>query len=147
MSKDAWGNLKTIFAASTTPRKLQLQQELSNLRQRDLSMADYTSRIKDICDSLASIDVNVEEGEMVQISLGRLASKFRAFRTDVCTQDNTLSFFDLHSMLLLEENHAGASTSTHANNKMLYTEGDRPRGRGGRGESVQPTGPRKKAPK
>ena len=46
------------------------------MRQRDMSVADYTSKIKDICDSLASIDVNVEEGEMVQICLGALASKF-----------------------------------------------------------------------
>ena len=76
--KDAWGNLKKIFATSTTARKLQLRQELSNLRQRDLSVADYTSKIKDICDSLASIDVNVEKGEMVQICLGGLASKFGA---------------------------------------------------------------------
>ena len=27
-------------------------------------------------------------------------------------------------MLLVEENHAGASTSTHSNNKMLYMEED-----------------------
>ena len=63
--KDARGNLKNILAASTTARKLQLQQELSNLRQRDLSVVDYTSKIKDIRDSLASIDVNIEEGEVV----------------------------------------------------------------------------------
>mgnify|MGYP000600810443 CR=1 FL=1 len=29
--KDAWGNLKKIFAASSTTRKFQLRQELSNL--------------------------------------------------------------------------------------------------------------------
>ena len=62
-------NLKKIFAANTTARKLQLRQELSNLRQRDLSVANYTSKIKDICDSLASIKVNIEESEMVQIYL------------------------------------------------------------------------------
>ena len=72
--KDAWGNLKKIFAASTTTRKLQLRQELSNVRQRDMSVADYTSKIKDIYDSLASIDVNVEEGEMMQVCLGGLTS-------------------------------------------------------------------------
>ena len=77
-------------------------------------MVDYTSKIKVICDSLASIDVNVEEGEMVQICLRGLASKFGAFRTAVCTRENTPSFFDLQSMLLIEENHADASTSTHA---------------------------------
>ena len=36
-------------------------------------------------------------------------------------------------MLLVDENHVGASTSTHTNGKMLYREEDRPRGRGGRG--------------
>ena len=72
------------------------------MRQRDLSVADYTLKIKDICDSLASIDVNVEEGEMVQICVGGLASKFGAFRTVVCTRENMPSFFDLQSMLLVE---------------------------------------------
>ena len=111
--KGTWENLKKIFAARIRARKLQLRQELSNLRQRDLSVADYTSRIKDICDSLASIEVNIEESEMVEICLGGLAPKFGVFRTVVCTRENTSSFFDLQSMLLVEEKHAGASTSTH----------------------------------
>ena len=33
-------------------------------------MADYTSMIKEVCDFLASINVNVEEDEMVQGCLG-----------------------------------------------------------------------------
>ena len=94
-------------------------------------MADYTLKIKAICDSLASIDVNVEEGEMVQICLEGLESKIGAFRTVVCTRENTPSFFDLQSMLLIEQNHTGASTSTHADNKIMYMEGDRPCARGG----------------
>ena len=75
-------NLKKIFAASTTVRKLQLRQELSNLQQRDLSVADYTSKIKDICDSLASIEVNIEENEMVHVCLGenRVQIWFRTYR-------------------------------------------------------------------
>ena len=36
-------------------------------------------KIKDICDSLASIEVNIEESEMVQICLRGLAPKFGAF--------------------------------------------------------------------
>ena len=131
-----WENLKKIFAASTTPKKLQLQQELSNLRERDLSVDDYTSKIKDICDSLASIHVNIEQADMVQICLAGLASMSRAFRTAVCTRENTSSFFDLQSMLLVEENHAGASTRMHSDSKMLYTEGDRPLCRCGQGDSV-----------
>ena len=63
--KDVWGNLKKIFAASTIARKLLLRQELSNVRQRDMLLADYTSRIRDIYESLASINVTVEKDEMV----------------------------------------------------------------------------------
>ena len=84
------------------------------MQQLDLSVTDYTSKIKDICDSLASIDVNVEQGEMLQIYIGGLASKFGAFRNVVCTRDNTSLFSDLQSMLLVEENHAGTLTSMHA---------------------------------
>jgi hypothetical protein len=48
-------------------------------------VADYTLKINEICDSLASIDVNINENEKVQICLGGLVSKFGAFRTAVCT--------------------------------------------------------------
>jgi hypothetical protein len=65
-------------------------------------------KINEICDSLVSIDVNIDESEKVQICLGGLASKFGAFRTAVCTREATPSFFDLNSMLLVEENHVGA---------------------------------------
>jgi hypothetical protein len=75
--------------------------------------------------------VDIDNSEKVQICLGGLASKFGAFRTAVCTRETTPSFFDLQSMLLVEENHVGASTSTHTDSKMLYTKGERPRGRGG----------------
>ena len=79
-----------------------------------MSLANYTTRIKEIRDSLAFIRVSVEENEMVQVCLGGLASKFGAFRTTICTREKTPSFFDLQLMLLVEENHVGASTSMHA---------------------------------
>ena len=50
--KKAWENLKKIFAADTSVRKLQLRQELNNLRQKEMSVTDYTAKIKSICDSL-----------------------------------------------------------------------------------------------
>ena len=75
---------------------------------------------------------------MVQFCVRGLAPKFGAFQTVVCTQANTPSFFDLESMLLVKENHVGASTSMHTDSRMLYTEGDRPHGRGGLGEPTKP---------
>ena len=81
------GNLKKIFAPNTTTTKLQLRQVLSKVRQREMSVSDYTSNIKEICDFLTSVDVNVEEDQMVQVCIGGLASKFGAFRTMICTRE------------------------------------------------------------
>ena len=94
-------------------------------------MADYAAQIKETYDSLTSVNVNVEENEMVEGCLGGLASKFGAFQTTVCMRENTPSFFELQLMLLVEENHVGASMSMHTNNKRLHTEEDRPHGRDG----------------
>ena len=69
MPKDAWTNLKKVFKASTTARNLQLLQELDNVRQKGLPVADYKARIKEICDFLASINVVIEEDEIVQVNL------------------------------------------------------------------------------
>ena len=57
--KEAWGNLKKIFAANTTIRKLQLREELNNIQQKDMSISSYTLTIKESCDSFGSLNVNI----------------------------------------------------------------------------------------
>ena len=75
-SKEAWENLRKIFAANITARKLQLRQELNNIQQRDMSSTSYTLKIKELCDSLTSITGNVDDDEIVQICLGGPAPQF-----------------------------------------------------------------------
>ena len=58
MPMEAWENMKEIFVVSTMPRKLQLRQEV-NIQQRDMTVTDYTTKIKEICDELGSINVFV----------------------------------------------------------------------------------------
>ena len=79
--KEAWENLKKIFAANTSARKLQLRQELNNIQQKDMSVSDYTAKIKSVCYSVGSINVNIDDDEMVQICLGGIAPRFGAMRT------------------------------------------------------------------
>ena len=38
-----------------------------------MSVADYTSKIKDICDTLTTINMTIEEEEMVDVYIGGLA--------------------------------------------------------------------------
>ena len=42
-------------------------------QQRDISITSYTLKIKELCDALGSIDVVIDDDEMVQICLGGIA--------------------------------------------------------------------------
>ena len=63
-----------------------------------MSVPDYTSQIKDICNSLGSINVMVDEDKMVEICLGGLTHRFGSFWTAICTREKPPSFFDLQSI-------------------------------------------------
>ena len=91
-----------------------------------------------MCDALGSIDVVIDDSEMVQICLGGLAPRFNTMRTAVLARENTPSFFDLQSILLVEENHA-RQTSNAPKGQMLYSQSDDRRnfGRGNRGQLGQ----------
>ena len=88
-------------------------------------MTDYTTKIKDICNALGSINVSVDEEEMVQIYLHGLAQRYGPIETTICTREKPTSYFDLQSMLTVEENDTGVSRSRQSDNRMLYTEADR----------------------
>ena len=64
-----WESLKKTFAANTTARKLQLRQCL----YQTMVVSDYNVKIRSICDLLGSINLNVDEDEMVQVCLSGLA--------------------------------------------------------------------------
>ena len=67
--KEVWGDLKKIFTANTTTRKLQLRQVLNSIQQRDMSIENYTLKIKELCEALGSINFSIDDNEMVHICL------------------------------------------------------------------------------
>ena len=56
--------------------------------------------------------------------------EYGLIRTTICTREKLLTFFNLQSMLMVEQNHVGESRSMHSDRQMLYMEVDRTRGRG-----------------
>ena len=58
--------------ANKATRNLELQHDLNNIQQRDISITDYTLKIKEVCDALRSINVIIDDNEMVQICLDGL---------------------------------------------------------------------------
>ena len=106
-----------------------------------MSVIDYT-KVTEICDALGFINVTVDEDKIVQICLGGLAQRYEPIRTAIYTWEKPPSFFDLQSKLMVEENHVSGSRTTQSDNRMLYKEAERPRGRGGRGGSARNSGAR-----
>ena len=76
-------------------RKLELLQELNNIQQKYMFVSDYTAKIKSICDLLCSININIDEDEMVQVCLGGLTQQFDPIRKIILARENHPSLFDL----------------------------------------------------
>ena len=55
-SKDAWETLERLYTSNTKPRKIQLKNELNNMKETcSISINDYILKIKEISNALGSI--------------------------------------------------------------------------------------------
>ena len=89
-------SLVYLFVASSThPWKQALtptrvEHELNNIQQRDMWVTNYTLKIKELCNSLVLINVNIENDEMVQICVGGLAPWFGTIKVSILARENPL---------------------------------------------------------
>ena len=60
-----------------------------------MSIVSYTLKIKELCDALGSINVNIDDDEMVQICLSDLAPRFDMIRSGILAREKPPSFFYL----------------------------------------------------
>ena len=84
-----------------------------------MSVTSYTLTIKELCDALGSINIIIDNDEMVQIYLVGLAPRFGTIKSAILARENPPSFFDLPSILLVEKNHV-LSRSNAPDGRMLY---------------------------
>ena len=113
--KEAWQNLLIVDQTHTRARKMQLKDELNTLKKMDISVNDYTLKIKAICESLASIGVTVDDDDKVEVCLRGLGLAYKQFKTSICTRENIPSFADLIPMLVLEERNNYKDSSSGRN--------------------------------
>ena len=90
------------------------------MQMRDMSITSYTLEIKELCDALWSINVIIDDDEMVQICLSGLAPRFSTIRSAILEREISPSFFYLQSILVMEENHA-RQRSNAPDGQMLYS--------------------------
>ncbi|MCO5546845.1 hypothetical protein L7F22_000282 [Adiantum nelumboides] len=74
--KESWDILVKMFATNTKARKIQLKNELHTIEQKNMSINDYALKIKSICESLASINVTMEDDDKVKVCLHGLKPQY-----------------------------------------------------------------------
>ena len=123
-----------MFATNTRARKIQLKNELNTVERKNMSVNNYTLKIKSICESLASINVTVDDDDKIEVCLRGLGSKYKSFATSIQTRKNMPSFADLVSMLIIEEKsleHVSLQSKGNLEQQLFYS--NTSRGHGGQG--------------
>ena len=123
-------------ADNTRAKKIQLKNELNTVERKNMSVNNYTLKIKSICESLASINVTVDDDDKIEVCLHGLGPQYKSFATSIRTRENMPSFVDLVSMLIIEEKSLGDDSSQSKGNseqQVFYSNTGRGRGRGGYG--------------
>ncbi|MCO5611171.1 hypothetical protein L7F22_065421 [Adiantum nelumboides] len=77
--KQAWDRLVSIDTTNTKARKIQLKNELNTVKKENLSINDYTLKIKGIVESIASIGVQVEDDDKVEVCLRGLTPAYKHY--------------------------------------------------------------------
>ena len=88
--KEAWDISVQLFATNTKARKIQLKNELHTVEKKNMSISDYTLKFKSICESLASINVIVDDDDKVEVCLRGLGPQYKSFKTSIQTQKTFL---------------------------------------------------------
>ena len=81
--KEAWDILVQMFATNTRARKIQLKNELNIVERKNMSVNDYTLKIKSICESLASINVTEDDDDNIEVCLCGLGPQYKSFVTSI----------------------------------------------------------------
>ena len=85
-SKEAWNALDKLYTTNTRARKIQLKNELNNMKKsQGMSINDYVLKIKEVADALGSIGASVDDDDLVSTVLNGLADdeKWKPFATSV----------------------------------------------------------------
>ncbi|MCO5546947.1 hypothetical protein L7F22_000386 [Adiantum nelumboides] len=143
--KDACSNLIAFNATNTRARKIPIKNEMNTMKKGNLSVNDYTLKIKVMCECLSYIGVVVDDDDKVDACLCGLGNAYKQFKTSFYTRKNIPHFLELSSLLVVEEksliDNGAIQIERNSSKQSLYIGSGRRRGhypqRGGRGNQVQ----------
>jgi hypothetical protein len=131
--KQAWDTLVKMYNTNTQARKMQLKQELHNLQKNKMNINDYSTKVKNLTDALASIGAPVDDEDLVAVTLNGLGKNYNQFCTSIVVRETFPNFQDLITLLISEEMKiVGTSSNGGSQESVFYSNTNRGRGKGGK---------------
>ena len=104
-AKAAWDVFASLFKSKSQARRLQLKQELSNLRKEaGEPLVKYFARAKHLKGQLQSVGTTVEEDELCLSVLSGLFEEYETLSTVLSSSEKELTLQDMLARLLIVEN-------------------------------------------
>jgi ribosomal protein S30 len=74
--KQAWDTLVKMYNINTQTRKMQLKQKIHNLQKSKMNISDYSTKVKNLANALASIGTLVDDEDLVAVTLNGLGRDY-----------------------------------------------------------------------
>jgi hypothetical protein len=98
-----------------------------------MNINDYSTKVKNLADALASIGTPVDDEDLVAVTLNGLGKYYSQFHTSIAVRETFLNFQDLITLLISEEMRiVGTSSNEGSQESAFYSNTNRGRGRGGK---------------
>jgi len=101
--KQAWDTLAKMYNTNTQAYKMQLKQELHNLQKNKMNISDYSTKLKNLADVLASIGALIDDEDLMAVTLNDLGKYYSHFHTSIAVHETFIDFQDLITLLISEE--------------------------------------------
>ncbi len=65
-----------MYNTNTQARKMKFKQKLHNLHKNKMNISDYSTKVKNLADALASIGVHVDDEDLMAMTLNGLGKDY-----------------------------------------------------------------------
>jgi hypothetical protein len=98
-----------------------------------MNINDYSTKVKNLADALASIGAPVDDEDLVAVTLNGLGKDYSQFCTSIAVGETFPNFQDLITLLISEEMRiVGTSSNGGSQESVFYSNTNRGRGRSGK---------------
>uniref|UniRef100_A0A2N9HLR0 Reverse transcriptase Ty1/copia-type domain-containing protein n=1 Tax=Fagus sylvatica TaxID=28930 RepID=A0A2N9HLR0_FAGSY len=130
-AKGVWDTLEKRFTSLSRSNVLSLKRDLNSIKKNNDSINVYMQKIKECKDKLEAVGVFIEAEELLYIVLDGLPTEFYPFCSAMRTRNDSVSFEELHVLMLGEEKSLTKNTESSKDSLHMAMVGQGPKGNTG----------------